>query len=322
MRDREEKLRASSLILSEASKAGRRIHPLWQILLFPIVFFGSLLVGNLLYGIVIGVLSVLMSDGAATLYDGSTGTQLTLFVTIFPILGTLIYIRRCERRSYASMGFVRRGWLSHYAKGFGAGLAMCAIALLLGLATGSMEFEGVTATPHFGALLITMAGFMVQGMSEEVLIRSYLTVSLANRMPVWIAVIVTSLLFAVMHMANNGITALSFVNLVLFGIFAAVMMLRTDNIWGIGALHSAWNYCQGNLFGVAVSGTDAGATLLNFSAVGGAPDWLSGGAFGLEGSIVTTIVFGVGTLMFLFCKRKEKMSEVSPRNAETLENKL
>lgn len=316
------KLRESSLILSEASKAGRRIHPLWQILLFPVVFFVSMLVGGLLYGIVIGVLSVLMGDGGAALRDGSLGTQLTLFVTIFPILGTLIYIRRVEKRSYASIGFVRQGWLGSYAKGFGAGLAMCAIALLLGLATGSMEFDGVTASPEVGALLITMAGFMVQGMSEEVLTRGYLTVSLANRMPVWISVIVTSLVFAVLHLGNNGITTFSFVNLVLFGIFAAVMMLRTDNIWGIGALHSAWNYCQGNLFGVAVSGTDAGATLLNFSTVEGAPDWLSGGAFGLEGSIVTTIVFGVGTLLMLLCNKRKKQSEISPRNAETLENKL
>ena len=151
----------------------------------------------------------------------------------------------------ASMGFIKSGWWRHYLKGFGTGLAMCSVALLLALAMGGLGVSEVATRPNMTLWLLTLAGFMVQGMSEEVMLRGYLTVSLAGRMPVWLSVAITSLLFAFMHGGNAGLTPLSLVNLVLFGIFAAVFMLRYDNIWGVGALHSAWNFCQGNIFGVA-----------------------------------------------------------------------
>ena len=205
----------------------------------------------------------------------------------------------------ASMGFIKSGWWRHYLKGFGVGLAMCSVALLLALAMGGMGVSEVATRPNMTLWLLTLAGFMVQGMSEEVMLRGYLTVSLANRMPVWLSVAITSLLFAFMHGGNAGLTPLSLVNLVLFGIFAAVFMLRYDNIWGIGALHSAWNFCQGNIFGVAVSGSNAGDTLLSFSVLEDAPRWISGGEFGLEGSIVTTVVFG-GMTLWMLLKDKNK----------------
>ena len=198
----------------------------------------------------------------------------------------------------ASMGFIKSGWWRHYLKGFGMGLAMCSVALLLALALGGVGVSEA-ARPDMTLWLLTLLGFVVQGMSEEVMLRGYLMVSLAGRMPVWLSVAITALLFALLHGGNTGLTPLSLVNLVLFGIFAALFMLRYDNIWGIGALHSAWNFCQGNIFGVAVSGSGMGDTLLNFSVLEGAPRWISGGEFGLEGSIVTTIVFGTMAVLLL-----------------------
>ena len=71
------------------------------------------------------------------------------------------------------------------------------------------------------------------------------------------------------------LTALSLISIVLVGVLMALYMLKTDNIWGVAALHGAWNFTQGNLVGVAVSGQNAGGTLLHFQARSGVPDWLS-----------------------------------------------
>ena len=82
-------------------------------------------------------------------------------------------------------------------------------------------------------------------------------------------------------------------------------MLKTDNIWGVAALHGAWNFAQGNLVGVSVSGQNAGASLLHFQARSGLPDWLSGGAFGLEGNIVTCLVLLVGIIILRLQLKKK-----------------
>ncbi|MBR2061192.1 MAG: CPBP family intramembrane metalloprotease [Tidjanibacter sp.] len=317
--EREYRLRLESTILSEADKAQIKPHPLWHIVLFPLVYIGSMFVGVMVAALATGLL--LGGEGViSSLADAEYDVLLSLFTTLFPIGGAIAYVRFVERRSMASMGFVRRGWLRHYGKGFGAGIAMCAVALLIVLAMGGMEYTAATTAPQMGLWLLTLVGFMVQGMSEEVMLRGYLTVSLANRMPVWLAVALSSVLFAFLHGSNAGLTPLSLVNLVLFGIFAALLMLRYDNIWGIGALHSAWNFCQGNIFGVAVSGSDAGVTLLNFNTLEGVPAWIGGGGFGLEASVATTIVFGT-LIVWLLRKDNLKQSEISPRNAETLETK-
>ena len=78
-----------------------------------------------------------------------------------------------------------------------------------------------------------------------------------------------------------------------------------DNIWGVAALHGAWNFAQGNLVGVSVSGQNAGGSLLHFQARSGVPDWLSGGAFGLEGNIVTCVVLLVGIIILRLQLKKE-----------------
>ncbi len=301
--EREICLRGRSVILTSAAEARIKPHPLWQILLFPLIYFGSMMAAVILAGIFIGLFGGGV-DAVSEVFSKENGLVGSLFMTLFPILGAILYIKVLEGRSMASMGFVGSGWWRHYLRGFGLGLAMCSVALLLALAMGGLGISEATK-PNMTLWLLTLVGFMVQGMSEEVMLRGYLMVTLTHRMPVWLSVVITSLLFALLHGGNAGLTPLSFVNLVLFGIFAALFMLRYDNIWGIGALHSAWNFCQGNIFGVAVSGSSAGDTLFSFSVLDGAPRWISGGEFGLEGSIVTTVVFG-GMTLWMLLKDKNK----------------
>ncbi len=93
----------------------------------------------------------------------------------------------------------------------------------------------------------------------------------------------------------------------------ALYMLKTDNIWGVAALHGAWNFAQGNLVGVAVSGQNAGGSLLHFQARSGVPDWLSGGAFGLEGNIVTCLVLLVGDYYPSSTIEKRKLLRLSSK---------
>lgn len=88
-----------------------------------------------------------------------------------------------------------------------------------------------------------------------------------------------------------------------------VYTMREGSLWGISALHSVWNWVQGNFFGFEVSGTNAsGGTLLNLLATG--KDWLTGGAFGPEGGLAVTIVLVAGIAATIFWKSKETNQEI------------
>lgn len=69
----------------------------------------------------------------------------------------------------------------------------------------------------------------------------------------------------------------------------SLYLLKTDTVWGVAGIHGAWNFAQGNLFGILVSGQPSGTSLMTFLPQGNQA-WLSGGSFGIEGSIMTSLV--------------------------------
>ncbi|MBE6586274.1 MAG: CPBP family intramembrane metalloprotease [Ruminococcaceae bacterium] len=226
-----------------------------------------------------------------------------LCLTSTTIAACLIYCRRIEKRSFLSLGFVKQGAVGEYAAGLGIGLLMFGGAIGLALLTGHLTLA-LTPSPAWGLILFYFLGFMIQGMSEEVLCRSYLMVSLQRGYPLWAAVLINALIFTALHLGNPGITPLALLNLTLFGIFASLYTLRRGSIWGIGALHAIWNFAQGNLFGISVSGITGTPSLLTATvSEGGA--LIHGGAFGMEGGLAVTLVMTVGCVVLMAMRTKK-----------------
>ena len=106
---------------------------------------------------------------------------------------------------------------------------------------------------------------------------------------------------------NPGVGVLPFINLLLFGLLMSLIFLKTGNIWLISALHTSWNFVQGNVFGVLVSGGTPSVSILS-SASTEAKDLINGGAFGLEGGIAVTIVVTIAILITAFCIKPSEES--------------
>lgn len=243
--------------------------------------------------------TIVLGDEAVDRVLGGDGELLlSLFLCIIPIIVSVIYCCAIEQRSLRSMGFTKRHCLRDYVIGFAVALAMMGASVGIAYAGGALQYEGIVFSGQWGMLLLFILGWMIQGFSEEVCYRSYLMVSLGMGANRFVAVIVSSLIFAVAHLGNDGITAFSVVNLTLYGIFAALYFLRTDSIWGIAAMHSFWNCAQGNLFGQKVSGIVLEANIFSFTQKEGV-DWLHGGSFGPEGGAAVTLVLLVGILIVL-----------------------
>lgn len=230
-----------------------------------------------------------------------------LFSDIVMLLIVFLFCRFIQKRKLRTLGFIKKGMLKEYGLGMLLGFAFFSVCVLLGVLFGGLKIEGISPEFSIGIFVAYLLGYMVQGMTEEVLCRGYFLGSYARRYPVYAAVLANSLLFASLHLLNSGISVLAFINITLFGIFASIYFIRRGSIWGIGAFHSIWNLVQGNFYGIKVSGTPVGNTLFTTQAIAGKSLW-NGGDFGMEGSLICTIVLTCG-IIFLYTRKNKDAVE-------------
>lgn len=210
--------------------------------------------------------------------------------------------------------------VKQYLTGIIAGVAAFSIAYLVCLLTGSIKYEGVAASISPLYIIGYFLGYLLQGMAEEVLCRGYLMVSLSRRYHVTLAIAASSLFFAFLHSGNNGLSLLAYVNLFLFGVFASLLLLDFGNIWIAGAFHSIWNFVQGNIYGVNVSGIKVNSSVLSASYTDGM-EIINGGAFGMEGGLAVTLVFMAGiALLGRHLYKKGAIIDINITGQETYSN--
>ena len=243
-----------------------------------------------------GVFELVESEGGYPLWM----TAFSLAANLLIGLTAVFFCLRFEKRTLFGTGLYAKGAVAEYAAGFAAGALMFCAVLAIDYAAGELtEIKPVSPLPVLSVCFMLL-GFILQSAGEELLMRSFFMVNAsrcAGGVPA--AVAANSLLFAALHLNNTGITPLAVLNLTLYGAFASVYFLRRGSIWGICAVHAAWNFVQGNIFGAAVSGNGLGVSLFGATLSGGA---FSGGAFGPEGGFAATIVFAAATAIMLFSK--------------------
>lgn len=308
-------------MLIECSSEGEG-HKLWvEILIFIGVFF----VLNIIQGIFAGIISsiyffstniipsLMLEEGNMVgdierhieelLMKSDAGIILMLFSTVMLIIGTIIYCRFIEKRPLKTMGFRKKNALRDYLIGLGVGTGIFSAAVLICIIAGTADFVGISKDFSISIIAFFFLGFLVQGMSEEVLCRGYFMISCARKNSLWAAVIANSLAFAMLHLFNPGIGLMPIINITLFGIFASLYMIKSGNIWGVAAIHSAWNFVQGNIFGIQVSGLDKTESIFSVTLREGG-SLINGGGFGLEGGLAVTLVFVISIVVVYYKSSK------------------
>lgn len=301
----------------EAAEAQKGLHWALEILIFIAVFFVSTIVEavvmipvqmvmlmrdpNYLNAIKTGDVSQITETSLAAIRtDGYT--IFSLFATAVTLVIVLLFCKLIQKRKLSSLGFVKQGAAKEYLKGMILGFVMFSAAVLICVLTGALKLSGFGDNFGLPVFLLFTAGYMIQGMEEEVLCRGYFMVSLGRRYPMAVAACINSAAFAALHLLNPGIAPLAIVNLFLFGLFASICFIKTENIWMVGAIHSVWNLVQGNVYGIKVSGLETSCSLFSSTAAEGRA-LFHGGAFGLEGGLAVTIILTAAILIFLFFKK-------------------
>ncbi|UOR01735.1 CPBP family intramembrane metalloprotease [Leucobacter allii] len=237
-------------------------------------------------------------------FGGPGGTLLGLFSFALAALLILLWVRVKERRPISSLGFAggARRATGQALRGAALALAMMLVCVIVPVVSGDAALTWTAprlGIAGIGFVLLMLLGFLLQGSTEELVTRGFLSQAVARRWGLIAAAAVQTVVFAALHGANTGMGVLPFVNLLLFALFAFGVALSDGALWGICAFHGVWNWAQGNLFGVAVSGNAAGDSVFGFIPADGSAALLTGGAFGIEGSIVTTLVYlaGIGLVL-------------------------
>ncbi len=311
----------TTTVIEEASMTVKKRGLVKTTLIFLLVYLlGSIISGFVMYVPLFGFISGneelidIAANGTQAEFENAVlqlmndmpqwFTPVTLIATAGVIIATLYYCTRMERRRLFTLGFVKRGAFGEYMAGFGIGFILFAVAYGIMLLSGQATFKGFNSQLSVPLLLLFFVGYLIQGASEEILFRGYYFVSCCcSKKNIALAIFLSSVLFSLFHGGNNGISMMAVLNLFLFGILAALYFLRRGSIWGVCALHSIWNFTQGNIFGCSVSGNEVVSSvfLTSYNDAG----IFNGGAFGPEGGLGVTIVLFIGIVVLLFMKNKD-----------------
>lgn len=180
--------------------------------------------------------------------------------------------------------------LADAPEGLGLGLLLgfLIFSLIVGVAAIADVYNiiGAGGSGELLRILVTIA--ILPGFMEELLFRGILFRWLEEFAGSWFALAITSALFGLAHMFNPNATALSSFAIALeAGVLLGGAYMLTRNLWMAIGLHAAWNFTQGWIFDVPVSGTDQNGLV---EARLSGPELLSGGAFGLEASLIAMVV--------------------------------
>lgn len=233
--------------------------------------------------------------------QGDTGPWMfLLFATL--VSGTafgviLLLLRYFERRGPAAIGmpFVPGAWLETAA---GTLLGAAPVCLLMAAAVlggyGRISASGITAGGLLAAALpMLLAGFLLAAW-EEFVLRGYLLRQLSIGLNPIAAVVITGILFGLMHSGNPGANWQGLVYTAIGGVLMGLMVIRTGSLWLMIGYHFGWNATGSGVFGLELSGFEEEGSL--FSSTLSGADWLTGGSYGFEAS-VPAVVFEVLVLL-------------------------
>ena len=217
-----------------------------------------------------------------------------------------VFRRFLDGRTLRSLGLGRTaGWARDVFAGLLLGTVLMGLIFVAEWAVGWLTVEGFSWQAYSPALLLgrLLAYLLISlgvALYEELAFRGYILQNFRADWGVFAAVVVSSVLFGILHGLNPNVTLLALFNIFLAGVVLAVCYLVTRSLWLPMAFHFSWNFVQGPILSFPLSGLTTTGLLL--TSVEGNP-LLTGGDFGPEGGLLGTTALCVA-LMTLWAWRR------------------
>jgi uncharacterized protein len=232
------------------------------------------------------------------------------FIEIFSFGGSLLllwlWVRFKEGRKFSSVGFRGPKPIGKLLLGFVVGAVMMSIGVAIPWATGHLASDSSSHTNLGTAALVPVLGlvfvFLWQASTEEAITRGYMLQVGGRDLAPWFAILGSSIFFAVIHLDFSPVPLL---NITLYAVFACFVALQQGGLWLICGIHAGWNFFQGNIYGVPVSGNPEASSILGLSPTAGSSDLLTGGSFGIEASLSGSVVLVIALVIAIAAYRRK-----------------
>lgn len=285
----------------------RRLRSLWRILACGLLFF----VASAFFTVPV----LLISVGAGAL--GGEGVRppqgdLLLVSSVASLLAALVTLwvagRFLDRRPIRDFGLrLDRGWWLDLGFGLALGAALMTAIFIVELGMGWVTVTGGFETggsPFPRAILGPVVLFLCVGIYEELLFRGYgiknvsegLGGVIGPRSAIFVAWILTSVLFSLLHIPNPNSTLVSTTNIALAGLMLGAGYVLSGRLAIPIGLHITWNFFQASVYGFPVSGLDSGRASFVSVEQGGPEAW-TGGTFGPEAGLLTVFATLIGVAL-------------------------
>lgn len=298
----------------------------WKILLVFLLSYALMFGLSMLIGIIMGIVLLIKGNGDYLINFNLESTaeyelifQITTSISnILLIISCIIIWKLFEKKKINKMGItsIKKGY-KELVIGLVLGAITMSIVAIIIIAIGNVKLINPISKPQISiSLLYGLIGFIFVGFGEEILSRGYIMSVLKQTRNKWFILIGPALIFAALHLGNNGIDVLSFINLFLVGVLFAYMFMKSKNIWMPIGYHITWNYFQGYIWGFGVSGISVNGL---YKVENVTNNIINGGAFGPEGGIIVTIVtcltFGI---VYWFYKEEKIDDFIGIENKEII----
>jgi membrane protease YdiL (CAAX protease family) len=266
----------------------------WSIAFVVLVL---ILTGLIAFGL---ALPVTGSASAASVWLAGSGPEPVLLQSVAMLLSTALFTWLIGMRLLKLSAADLRWREPNRGAGFGLGLAVGALAAGTGLAVaalaGGAEWSSDTgsAADYAGTVATTLLVLAPAALAEEALFRGVPVVVLARAFGRGTAIVLVAVAFALVHLANPNVTGLAIGNIALAGIFLGLAFYAPGGIWTAWGAHLGWNGMLAAL-DAPVSGVPFRIPFIDYDP--GAPAWLTGGAFGPEGGLASTLALTIAVLV-------------------------
>ena len=271
----------------------------FKLLLIPILVVIFIIVLN---QFLILPLMPIFNDSLEEIFSFS-GTS-NLVDEAFCLFLSIFLMTKISKLKIEQLGFTKDNIVFSYLKGalFGTLQIFTVFFIIFGLKAIDVYYVG-----NISILLLIKVFiiFIFQALLEEILFRGYLMPFFSKVIGIKFTIILLSFLFTCIHLFNPNLDIIGLANVFLAGVTFSLIYYYTGNLWLVGAMHTLWNFILGFIVGSQISGIITYNSVF-FSIPVENKDLISGGVFGFEASIVTTIVELTISLFVIYLIKKEK----------------
>jgi membrane protease YdiL (CAAX protease family) len=248
--------------------------------------------------------------GASPLFHG------TMWIAGVLLITWLVRVK-INKRPWSGMA-LPRPQLARLALGGLTGFSLILIASLIEYELGWLHIVRIDTGMRHGLsealwMVLALAPSLAVGFSEELAFRGYVFQTLGERMPVWIAAILMSVVFGLAHFSLDGFDVAFVVSVAVMSFMFLSLRFATGSLWFPIGFHGAWDWTQTYLVGLSTAGTRHDPALVQVRQTG--PSLWVGSQQGIEGGVLFVLI-ALGILVLAIASRPGAITPEEPSGHE------